>query len=67
MELRAKALATLVLIIVASGTAIFLFAFQSTRNNPVVLVEGGYITSQDSELVTIRAMGLGKHNSGMGE
>jgi predicted phosphodiesterase len=58
MELRAKALATLVLIIVASGTAIFLFAFQSTRNNPVVLVEGGYITSQDSELVTIRAMGL---------
>ena len=58
MELQAKALAALVLIIVASGAAIFLFAFQSARNNPVVLVEGGYITSLDSELVTIRAMGL---------
>ncbi|MEE9540074.1 MAG: hypothetical protein V3V85_01105, partial [Candidatus Thorarchaeota archaeon] len=58
MELQVKALAALVLIIVASGAAIFLFAFQSARNNPVVLVEGGYITSQDSELVTVRAMGL---------
>jgi len=54
MELQAKALAALVLIIVASGTAIFLFAFQSARNNPVVFVEGGYINSQDSELVTVR-------------